>query len=119
MKKALAVVAMLAGCAAPMAGNPVPDRARLSDSTLTLVLSDATVCRAEWRAAPVGQFENCGPGFGYAVTEVENPNPLRQIWAGLTKALGAEGAVPPLAKVVITGPAGQKTVFASPPEVAE
>lgn len=111
-------LSLLAGCAS-VPGHPVPQSARLSDTTLTLVLSDATVCRADWRVAPVGRLENCGPGYGYAVREISNPNILRQIWTALTQALGAEGAVPPLAEVVITDPAGIDTVFASPPPVPE
>ena len=70
-------------------------------------------------AAPVGRLESCGPGFGYAVREIENPNILRQTWTGITTALAAEGAVPPMAEVVITDPAGVDVVFASPPPVHE
>lgn len=111
-------LAVLAGCVTAIP-DPVPQSARLSDSVLTLVLSDGTTCRAEWRDAPVGRMEACGPGYGYAVREIANPNILRQIWTGFTTALGAEGAVPPMAEVVITDPAGRDTVFASPPPVPE
>jgi hypothetical protein len=48
---------------------------------------------------------------------VENPNILRQLFTGLTEALGAEGAVPPMAEVTITDPAGVDRVFVSPPRV--
>lgn len=106
-----------AGAGAP--GMPHPQAARLSQERLTLTLSDGTICRADWRAAPVGRMENCGPGYGYAVREFDNPNPLRRVWTGLTTALGAEGAVPPLAEVVITDPAGIDTTFASPAPVPE
>lgn len=106
-------VAALAGCVAPPAGAR-PDQARLSSSVLTLVLTDGTVCRADWVAAPSSRFDRCGPGFGYAVEVVQNPNVLRQIWTGITTALGAEGAVPPLAQVVITDAAGVDHVYASP-----
>ena len=105
----------LAGCAT-LQPTPVPQAARLSTEVLTLTLSDGTVCRANWAATPVGRMDDCGPGFGYAVRVIDNPNILRQIWSGLTTALGAEGAVPPLAEVVITDPAGVDRVFASPPE---
>jgi hypothetical protein len=109
----------LGGCAGLQA-TPVPQAARLSADTLTLVLSDGTVCKAGWVAAGgAGRFDTCGPGFGYAVTEVENPNILRQLFTGLTEALGAEGSVPPMAEVVITDAAGRDHVFVSPPELVE
>lgn len=95
---------------------PVPQAARLSAEVLTLSLSDGTVCRANWAAAGgAGRFESCGPGFGYAVNVVENPNLLRQLFTGLTAALGADGAVPPMAEVVITDANGRDHVFVSPP----
>lgn len=108
----------LTACAAPQ-GQPVPETARLSAQVLTLVLSDGTVCQANWADAPTGRLEPCGPGYGYSVRVIENPNVLRQIWTGLATALGAEGMVPPLAEVVITDPAGVDKVFASPPPVSE
>jgi hypothetical protein len=105
----------LAGCAL-VAPSPVPQAARLSSEVLTLTLSDGTSCRADWAAAGgVGRFDNCGPGFGYSVNVVENPNLLRQIFTGLTEALGAEGSVPPMAEVVITDAMGRDHVFVSPP----
>lgn len=118
MRKLLICLA-LAGCVSAVPGNPVPQSARLSREVLTLVLSDGTVCRADWMTAPVGRLDGCGPGYGYAVRVIDNPNILRQIWTGLTSALGAEGAVAPLAEVVITDPAGVDRVFASPPPVRD
>lgn len=113
------VLILLAGCAAPL-GVPVPQAARLSAQMLTLTLSDGTVCRADWAASGgLGRLEPCGPGYGYVVTVVENPNLLRQLFTGLTEALGAEGSVPPMAEVVITDPMGRDHVFVSPPPVAE
>ncbi len=115
MRKIL-VLMLLAGCAAGP-GNPVPQAARLSDTVLTVTLSDGTVCRADWAAAGgVGRLEKCGPSYGYAVKLVENPNILRQLFTGLVDALGAEGVSPPLAEVVITDPAGMDRVFVSPPD---
>lgn len=114
MRKVLGLL-LLAGCAVP-AGNPVPQAARLSAEVLTVTLSDGSVCRADWAAAGgVGRLEPCGPGYGYAVRVVENPNVLRQLFTGLTEALGAEGVVPPMAEVVITDAAGVDRVFVSPP----
>lgn len=118
MRLMLFAVVLLAGCAVP-SGGAGPAEARLSQDRLTLVLSDGTTCRADWRSAPTGRFETCGTGFDYEVREVANPNLLRQIWVELTRAISAEGAVPPLAEVVITDAAGRKTVFASPPPVSE
>ncbi len=102
------------GCSALDTG-PVPQTARLSPDVLTLTLSDGTICRADWVAAPVGRLEDCGPGFGYVVQVVEDPNLLRQLFTGLTKALGADGHVPPMAEVVITDAMGRDHVFVSPP----
>jgi hypothetical protein len=114
MRKLLILMA-LAGCAT-VQGNPQPQAARLSAEVLTLVLTDGTVCRADWAAAGgVGRLEGCGPGYGYAVRVVDNPNILRQLFTGLTEALGADGAVPPMAEVTITDPAGVDRVFVSPP----
>jgi hypothetical protein len=114
MRKLLVVLA-LSGCVGLQA-TPVPQAARLSAEVLTLTLSDGTVCRANWAASgSAGRFENCGAGFGYAVTVVENPNLLRQLFSGLTEALGADGAVPPMAEVVITDAMGRDHVFVSPP----
>jgi hypothetical protein len=114
MRKLLVVLA-LGGCVG-LQPNPVPQAARLSADVLTLTLSDGTVCRAGWVASGgAGRFENCGAGYGYAVNVVENPNLLRQLFTGLTEALGAEGAVPPMAEVVITDAMGRDHVFVSPP----
>jgi hypothetical protein len=105
----------LAGCAA-LNAPPVAQSARLSADTLTLTLSDGTLCRADWVASGgAGRFENCGPGFGYAVEVVKNPNILRQLFTGLAEALGAEGTVAPMAQVVITDATGRDHVFVSPP----
>lgn len=118
MRKFLGLM-LLAGCAG-LPGNPTPQAARLSAEVLTLTLSDGTVCRADWAAAGgAGRLEPCGPGYGYAVRVVENPNLLRQLFTGLTEALGAEGAVPPMAEVAITDAAGVDRVFVSPPPVEE
>jgi hypothetical protein len=113
MRWMFAVLA-LGGCVT-VQPTPVPQAARLSSDMLTLTLSDGTVCRANWAAAPVGRLEACGPGFGYAVEVVENPNLLRQLFTGLTEALGAEGVAPPMAEVVITDATGRDHVFVSPP----
>jgi hypothetical protein len=113
MRWMIAVLA-LGGCVG-MQASPVPQAARLSAEVLTLTLSDGTVCRANWVGAPVGRLENCGPGYGYAVNLVENPNLLRQLFTGLTEALGADGHVPPMAEVVITDAKGRDMVFVSPP----
>ncbi len=115
MRRFLPVV-MLAACAAPV-GNPVPKEVRLTGTELALRLTDGTLCRADWQAAPVGRLEGCGPGYGYAVTVEDNPNLLRQIVQGLVLALGGKDVLSPLAEVVITDPAGIDTVFVSPPEV--
>jgi hypothetical protein len=109
----------LAGCAG-LSATPGPQAARLSAEVLTLTLTDGTICRANWaEVGGIGRLEPCGPGFGYAVRVVENPNLLRQLFTGLTGALGAEGVVPPMAEVVITDATGRDHVFVSPPPVAD
>ena len=119
MQKLLAglapAVLALGGCVG-LQTTPVPQAARLSAEVLTLTLSDGTTCRADWVASGgAGRFQDCGPGFGYAVDVVENPNLLRQLFTGLTEALGAEGVSPPMAEVVITDATGRDHVFVSPP----
>ena len=105
---------LLAACAAP-AGSPGLQSVRLTDRTLELRLSDGTLCRADWRAAPVGRMDGCGAGYGYAVTVEDSPNLARQLVEGLLLALGAEGALAPMAEVVITEPGGTDRVYVSPP----
>lgn len=118
MRKAMAgvvLVAGLAGCAMP--GPVEPQAARLSTEVLTVTLTDGTVCRADWATAGgAGRLEPCGPGFDYRVTVVERPNLLRQFWSELTRALGADGVVPPMAQVEISG-GGEAWTFTSPPPV--
>lgn len=116
MRVALGLVLLVAGCAV-FQGPVVPKEARLSAEVLTLDLSDGTVCRADWKAAGgAGRLEGCGAGYDYRVTEVAKPNLLRQLFVGITDALGAEGAVPPMAEVVISGQ-GRDWRFVSPPPV--
>lgn len=116
MVRSLVLVGLLAGCAAS-GGAAVPQAARLSAETLTVSLSDGTLCRAGWAAAGgAGRLDGCGAGFDYRVTEVARPNLLRQLFVGITDALGAEGAVAPMAEVVISG-AGRDWRFVSPPPV--
>ncbi|NBO20386.1 MAG: hypothetical protein EBU97_00145 [Rhodobacteraceae bacterium] len=104
-----------AGCSlVPVAPQPVD--ARLSQTTLTVALSDGTLCRTPW-AAGAGRLDQCGPGFDWRVTVVERPNLLRRLWVDGMRALGAEGAVPPMAQVVLTGDDGQSHSFTSPPPV--
>nr|WP_241741495.1 hypothetical protein [Gemmobacter straminiformis] len=116
MRRSVLLLGLLAGCAAA-GGAAVPQAARLSGETLTLSLSDGSVCRAPWKAeGGAGRLEGCGAGYDYRVTEVAKPNLLRQLFVGVTDALGAEGAVPPMAEVVVTG-AGRDWRFVSPPPV--
>lgn len=104
----------LAGCAG-FGGPAVPVAATLSAETLTVDLSDGTTCRAEWVAAGgAGRLDDCGAGFDYRVTEVAKPNLLRQLFEGITGALGAEGVLAPMAVVEIAG-AGRDWRFVSPP----
>jgi hypothetical protein len=116
MRKFVVVLA-LGGCVG-MQSAPVPQAARLSAEVLTLTLSDGAVCRADWAASGgVGRFTDCGPGFAFSVDAVENPNLLRQLFTGLTEALGADGLSSPMAEVVITDATGRDHVFVSPPPV--
>ncbi len=110
---------MAAACVAPQAGNPRPEGVRLSAEVLTLVLSDGTACRTDWAAAPVGRLEECGPGFGYAVTVEDRPNLLRRLVQEVDLAVGGGRLFAPMAEVVITDPAGIDHVFVLPPEPAD
>lgn len=115
MRKILPMALLLAACASPVA-EPALQTVRLTDTRLTLVLDNGTRCSVDWRAAPVGRMENCGPGYGYAVKVDGNPNVLRRLVEGVVLALGADGVLAPMAEVVITGPGGTDQVFISPPE---
>ena len=106
----------LAACATMPA--PEPQGASLSDSTLTVKLSDGTRCTADWLAAGgQGRMEGCALPLSYTVTEVENPNILRKLWVQLADALGAEGIAPPMADVVVTADDGRQWRYVSPPPV--
>jgi hypothetical protein len=106
------------GCAPVGIGMAVPASARLSADVLTVTLSDGSVCRADWAAnGGIGRMETCGAGYGYAVNVVEKPNILRQLAVGIVDALGADGALPPLAEVVLTDASGRDYSFVSPPPV--
>jgi hypothetical protein len=110
------VLALLAGCATADL-TPRPADVTLGSDTMTLRLTDGTLCRANWRAEPTGRLEECGPGFGYAVRVDDRPNLLRQLFEGIDLALGDSSILAPMAEVVITDPAGIDSVFVSPPEV--
>ena len=108
----------LAACAQGAGSMAVPASARLSADVLTVTLTDGSVCRADWAASGgAGRMESCGAGYGYAVSVVEKPNILRQLAVGVVDALGADGALAPLAEVVLTDASGRDYSFASPPPV--
>ena len=112
------LLAGLAACAPLPAGMAVPVSARLSAEVLTVTLTDGTVCRANWASAGgFGRIDDCGAGYGYAVTVEARPNILRQLAVGIVDALGAEGALAPLAEVVLTDASGRDYSFVSPPPV--
>lgn len=112
----VAMLAGLAACAPGIVGNAAPAAAKLSAEVLTVTLTDGTVCRADWAASGgVGRMDDCGAGFGYAVHAVQKPNILRQLAVGIVEALGAEGALAPLAEVVLTDASGRDYSFVSPP----
>ena len=119
MRFVFLIPALLSACVAaggPAGGAATPQAARLSAQMLTVTLSDGTVCRADWAASGgVGRMDRCGAGFGYVVTPVANPNLLRQIAVGVSAALSAEGALAPMAGVVLTDASGRDWSFVSPP----
>ena len=79
---------VLAACASMPA--PEPQGASLSETALTVKLSDGTRCTADWSASGgQGQMDGCAVPLSYSVTEVANPNILRKLWVQLTDALGA------------------------------
>lgn len=110
----------IAACAPAGVGMAVPKEARLSADVLTVTLTDGSVCRANWAAeGGVGRLNDCGAGFGYAVNVVQKPNILRQLAVGIVEALGAEGALAPLAEVVLTDASGRDYSFVSPPPLPD
>lgn len=112
MKKLLICLA-LAGCAG-ITTEPQPQAARLTADQLTVTMTDAKVCRADWRAAGgAGRLEACG--LDYAATLDPNPNILHQWAQELALALNATSAFPPMAEVVLTNAAGRSFRFTSPP----
>lgn len=114
MRAAFLALPLLSACAM-LPADPVPQAARLSDTVLTVTLSDGTTCRADWAAAGgAGRLDGCGGGYDYAVTVAENPNILRQLVDGVFAALGADGLSPPLGTVVLTDASGRDFTFASP-----
>ena len=110
----IGVMGGLAGCA--MAGPAQPVAARLSPDLLVVSLSDGTRCVTPW-AAGAGRLAGCGAGYDWQVTVDPRPNPLRMAFVELTAALGAAGAVPPMAEVVLTDASGRVTRLVSPPPV--
>jgi hypothetical protein len=53
------------------------------------------------------------------VNVVSDPNLLRRLAVGLFTALGAEGALAPMAEVVLTDATGRTWRFVSPPPVRD
>ena len=109
------MLAGLAACAPMASGMAIPASARLSADVLTVGLTDGTICRANWATAGgTGRMDDCGAGFGYSVTVEGRPNILRQLAVGVAGALGADGALAPLAEVVLTDASGRDYSFVSP-----
>ncbi|WP_127045661.1 hypothetical protein [Pseudorhodobacter sp. E13] len=104
-----APVLLLLGCGV---AQPVPQAARLSADQLTVVMSDGSSCKAPIGA---GEMPGCGAGLSYRVDLVQNPNLLRRVVEGAFGALGAEGALAPMAEVTLTDTAGRSYRFVSPP----
>ena len=112
--KRLLPLALLAACAAPAPG-PAPQSVRLTETELTLRLTDGTQCTTRWDRAPKGRMPTCGPGFAYAVTLSDRrPNLLRQLFEGVDLALGGGMGLEPMAKVTVTDSTGRDHVFTSP-----
>lgn len=110
--RVLIPLALLAGCAGLT--DPQPLAARLSADALTVTLTDGSVCRTGWQARQ-GRLADCGPGYDWQVEVVRDPNLLRQLAEGVFGALGAEGALAPMATVTLTDARGRAFRFASPP----
>ena len=108
-------IALVAGCA--LAGPPRPETVRLSPQVLTVVMQDGTVCRADWPAAPEGRMDDCG--VGYQVLPEGKANPIARVWQDVWRALEADGAIQPQARVLVTDAGGGTHVFASPAPVRD
>ena len=108
---ALAAVLALGACVMPQA-RLQPQAVRLSQSVLTVQFNDGSVCRAEWRAAPQGKFNDCGGDFTYVVTPEKNLNILADIASGVN-AEADSSLFSPLAKITLADPSGRQYEFDS------
>jgi hypothetical protein len=109
---AVMILPLISACVQMAA--PVPQEARLSASRLSVVLTDGTKCSASIEAV---RLDRCGKGYDVVIDLVEKPNFLRQLAERAFGALGAEGNLAPMGKVVLTDAAGRSYRFVSPEPV--
>ena len=113
MRKILALMLLSACTAQPSAllpvVAPVVQDMRLTDDTLTIAMSNGTICKADLRA---GKGEACG--YHYVVAVDAAANPLRKIAQELVLAVGAKNLLTPMAKVTLTDAEGRAQTYVSP-----
>ena len=112
MKRFLPLL-FLAACAMPV-GQSRPESLRMNDSTLFLTLQGGMICRADWRAAPVGDFGACAPGLSYEVSPQKGANPVRKILQEVELALDGS-LLSPMAEVRLRSASGGEWRFTVPP----
>ncbi len=113
---ALLPAAALAACAS---AAPQPAQVSLTDTLLTVRMSNGTICQgpapAEGLTSWSGQLQDCPTPFAYSVEIDPGTNPTRFILEELLTSLGGEALFAPFATVEITSDTGVTRTFVSPP----
>lgn len=105
-KASLLAVFLLWGGAA--FGSDMPLAVMLTDTTLSVRLSDGTRCRVQLGGE---RLDQCGSGYAYRVLPLEHRNFLRRGF----EAILPEGLLYPMARIVLTDMSGRQYQFDSPP----
>ncbi len=108
------LVTVLTACA-PVAPSR-PEAVRLSSDLVSVSFPSGISCRGAWSPdAPRADLAGCPPGWSATVIPDSRSNILRDALGAVLQALSFDGALAPIASVVVTGPDGRSTVFVSPP----
>ncbi|MBO6603600.1 hypothetical protein [Rhodophyticola sp.] len=109
--------------AACTVGPPRPLSVSLTDTTITVPMSNGTTCTdtappgaaAGWS----GRLQGCPTAYAYTVEIDDRTNPVRYVLEEIFTALGGPDVIAPLATVTITDGTGRTRTFASPPPLPE
>lgn len=100
-------------------GPPRPLSVSLTDTTITVPMSNGTTCTdtAPPGAATgwTGRLQGCPTAYAYTVEIDDRTNPVRYVLEEIFTALGGPDVIAPLATVTITDGTGRTRTFASPP----